>query len=223
MFKYLIGSMNGSYNGPCGRFASASWVSMPPGSISPIEKAEPMWFTFLVPVPNFHSFPSLNTRSEYRVPNKASYTGLGTRLVVERVRHHSALHQSTALTFLSGLAGMKWAALLRQQELRRLLPFFMHKNVGGSNVFGDFWVPVVNCFKGGTSGKPELGLLGLLAYWQDRGWQRQWCNVVLLGSPIQWHARQNDNFFDSGTCMRSTCAAMACPAGFSLLTTVSRT
>ena len=42
-----------------------------------------------MPVPNFHSLPSLNTRSEYKVPSKASYTGFGTRLVVERVRHHS--------------------------------------------------------------------------------------------------------------------------------------
>ena len=36
-------------------------------------------------------------------------------------------------------------------------------------------------------------------------------------------ARQNNSFFASGTSMRSTCAAMACPAGFSLLTTVRRT
>ena len=50
MVKYLMGSMNSSYDSPCGRFASAS---------------------------------------EYKVPSKASYTGFGTRLVVERVRHHS--------------------------------------------------------------------------------------------------------------------------------------
>ena len=48
--KYLIGSMNSSYDSPCGRFASASWVSISPGSISTIEKTEPMWFiTIYIP------------------------------------------------------------------------------------------------------------------------------------------------------------------------------
>ena len=71
MVKYLIGSMNSSYDSPCGRFASASWVSISLGSISPIEKTEPMWFiTIYIPgaSPKLPLTSSLNTRSEYKVP-----------------------------------------------------------------------------------------------------------------------------------------------------------
>ena len=28
----------------------------------------------------------------------------------------------------------------------------MHKNAGGSYMLGDFWVPMINCFKGSASG-----------------------------------------------------------------------
>ena len=96
MFKYLIGSINGSNNSRS--IALADALPLRRGSlcrrVASLQKRKrkpcgSLRSTFLVPLPNFHSLPSLNTRSEYRVPNKASYTGFGTRLVVERVRHHS--------------------------------------------------------------------------------------------------------------------------------------
>ena len=85
MVKYLIGSMNSSYDSRRS-FASASWVSVSSGSISPIEKAEPMWFITRCQSQISTHFLLETLGQKY---SKASYTGFGTRLVVERVRHHS--------------------------------------------------------------------------------------------------------------------------------------
>ena len=97
MFKYLISSMNGSYDSPCKRFTSASWVSIPPDSIAN-EKAEPMWF-IAIHIPG--ASPKLPLASFFehhrdRVPSKASSIGFGTQLAVGEApfMRSAALHLS---------------------------------------------------------------------------------------------------------------------------------
>ena len=81
---------------------------------------------------------------------------------------------------------------------------------------------VLNAFRGlPISNKNDKVRAG--AYWSDLEWQRQWCDVDLTESPIRWLHRLCNSFFASSTFMRSTCAAVACPAGFSLQTTLRRT
>ena len=85
------------------------------------------------------------------------------------------------------------------------------------HMLGDFWVPMMNCFKGGAL-QPDLSLLELWPTGRIAGGNFNGVMSSFLRVPFSGSTR-----FDSGTFMRSTCAAMACPAGFSLQTTVSRT
>ena len=73
-------------------------------------------------------------------------------------------------------------------------------------MFDNFWVPMVNCFEGGTSSNNQdfstldSGPTGRVT----GGNPIVKCRPSWESHSVAPQALQNDSFFDSGTCIRST-------------------
>ena len=73
-------------------------------------------------------------------------------------------------------------------------------------MFGNFWVPMVNCFEGGSSSNNQD-----LAPWTRGRLAGSRVAMSMVKCRPSWEshsvapqALQNDSFFDSGTCILST-------------------